>query len=83
MNIDRNKMFYNQRPYIYAVLGIIGLLFSKQSKLAGICGLILLACAYIVYEMRKSNQKIQDEFDEKHSALTEKINKDKNKTTLG
>ena len=74
---DKNKLFYNERPYIYAFLGIVGFAFAKQSKLALVCGLVLLACSFIVFKLRKRYQIRQAELLKKHGSLTGKLAKDK------
>lgn len=55
----KDKLFYKQRPYIYAALAMIALFFARKSKLALICGVILLICSYAVFEMRKRYQEKQ------------------------
>lgn len=55
----KEKLFYKQRPYIYALLGIFAFAFAKKSKLALISGVILLVCSYIVFEMRRRYQEKQ------------------------
>lgn len=52
-----DKLFYKQRPYIYAGLAFIALFFARNSKLALICGVVLLICSYLVFEMRKKYQE--------------------------
>ena len=55
----KDKLFYKQRPYIYAALAFIALFFARNSKLALICGVVLLICSYLVFEMRKKYQEKQ------------------------
>lgn len=52
-----NKLFYKQRPYIYAFIGIVAFAFASDSKLAFFSGLVLLSCSYFVFEMRKKYQE--------------------------
>ena len=53
----KDKIFYKQRPYIYAFLGILTFSFAKKSKLALVCGVILLFCSHLVFRMRKKYQE--------------------------
>lgn len=55
----KDKLFYKQRPYIYAFLGVIGFAFAKKSKLAFFSGLTLIVCSFIIFEMRRKYQEKQ------------------------
>ncbi len=70
-------MLYNQRPYIYMGIGVIGLLMGRESKLALVCGIVLLGCGGFVYFMRKTHQEQKSELDARHSQLTKEIQKKK------
>lgn len=71
-------MFYNQRPYIYMGIGVIGLLMGKESKLALVCGLVLLGCGLFVFYMRKAHQDQKNDLNIRHAQLTKELQK-KNK----
>jgi hypothetical protein len=77
-----NKLFYEQRPYIYAGIAVVAFVFAKGSKLGLISGWILLGCAVLTLFMRFTNRKRQVETLKKHNALTEKIIRDKEKNRL-
>lgn len=66
-------MFYNQRPYIYMGVGAIGLLMGKESKLALICGLVLVGCGVFVFFMRKTHQEQKNQLNARHSQLTKDL----------
>lgn len=70
-------MFYEQRPYIYMGIGIIGLFLGKDSKLAMICGLVLFGCGAFVFYMRKTHQDQKDQLNAKHSQLTKDFQNNK------
>ena len=62
---NNDKLFYKERPYIYAGLAVVALFFARNSNLALICGVILMICSYLVFEMRK-------QFREKQAILKRK-----------
>lgn len=68
----KDKLFYKQRPYIYAALAIVALFFARKSKLALVCGVILLVCSYAVFEMRKKYQEKQALMKLKEAEMTKK-----------
>jgi hypothetical protein len=71
-------MLYRQRPYIYVIFGIVGLSMAKQSKMAAICGLVLVGCGLLVFFMRKSHQEETEKLNVKHHQLSKEIQKKKN-----
>ena len=76
-------MFYQQRPYIYAFLGIFSLILANGSRIAQVSGVVMLLCAAYVYFMRSKHQEMKDKVDKKHSQLTQDIqNKNNNKTKI-
>lgn len=66
----KEKLFYKQRPYIYAFLGIGAFAFAQKSKLAFFSGVILLICSYAVFEMRKKYQERQAQIKAMDKAAT-------------
>lgn len=56
---SNDRLFYKQRPYIYAGLAILALFFARKSKLALASAVVLLICSYLVFEMRKKYQEKQ------------------------
>lgn len=70
-------MFYNQRPFIYMGVGIVGLFLGKESKLALICGIVLLGCGAFVLFMRKAHQGQKEDLNVRHSHLTKEIQRKK------
>ena len=76
-------MFYEQRPVIYAVAGVIGLLYARQSKLALVSGLVLLVCAGLVYYARKANRERNDIAQAGHDELSKHLeNKNNNNNKI-
>lgn len=75
-------MLYNQRPYIYMGIGVVGLLMGKHSKLALICGLILFGCGIFVYFMRKTHKEQKDQLNARHAQLTKDFQDKKNNNKL-
>lgn len=71
----KDKLFYKQRPYIYAFLGIVAFAFARRSKLAFLCGVVLLICSYAVFEMRRVYQ-------EKQALLKSKAKSEENKLAV-
>ena len=72
-----NRFFYNERPYIYIVVGIIGMFFSGKSKIGIFSSLVLVACgAYIAY-LRHTNKERMDNLKNLHSKLSQQ-QQDKN-----
>ncbi len=67
----KEKIFYKQRPYIYGFLGILAFAFARKSKLALLCGVVLLVCSYLVFEMRKKYQARQALIKAKEKNLAE------------
>lgn len=67
-----DKLFYKQRPYIYAALAVLALFFARKSRLALISGVILLICSYAVFEMRKKYQEKQALMKRKEKEMAKK-----------
>ena len=76
------KLFYEQRPYIYAAIAFASFVFARGSKIGMISGWILLGCSVLTLTLRFTNRKRQEEMLKKHENLTEKIIKDKEKLRL-
>lgn len=73
-----NKFFYNERPYIYIAIGLIGIFFSGKSKIGILSCLILVGCgAYIAY-LRHTNKERMDNLKNLHSKLSQQQHRDKN-----
>ena len=77
-----NKLFYEQRPYIYAAIAAISFIFAKNSKIGMISGFILLGCSALTLLLRFVNRKRQEEMLRKHGKLTDQISQDKEKLRL-
>ena len=77
-----NRLFYEQRPYIYAAIAIVAFVFARDSKIGVISGWILLGCSVLTLALRFANRKRQEEMLSKHGKLSEKIVKDKEKLRL-
>jgi hypothetical protein len=59
-------------------IGAVGLLMGKESKLALVCGIVLMGCGVFVYFMRKSHQDQKDQLNARHSQLSKDIQNKKN-----
>jgi hypothetical protein len=70
-------MIYRLRPYIYLVIGVIGLILGKDSKLALVSGLVLVGCGIAVIFMRKSYQEENQRLNIRHAQLSKEIEKKK------
>ncbi len=75
MGWEQNKFFYEERPYAYAVIGGIALLFSKNSQLAMISGIILVSCAVFILFLRKLHRSRLSEVNKKHQQFSEQKKK--------
>lgn len=82
MSTSENKFFYEERPYIYAVVGLIALFFSKHSKLALISGLVLVLCAALILFLRKMHRSRMGKLKKKHDQFTGQKKKDSVKFEL-
>lgn len=50
--IDWEKVIYEVRPYVYFALAFYSLVISRSSAMMVISGLMILFCAYYVYDTR-------------------------------
>ena len=80
--MDRNKLFYKQRPYIYGFLGVIAFAYAKQSKLAFISGVVLLLCSFVVFEMRRRYRENQDKIKISNKIKSTKANNSNDTITV-
>ena len=53
MNIDLEQMFYDARPYFYALFGVFALMHN-DNRISLVCGLTLLFCSGFVFNRRIS-----------------------------
>lgn len=77
-----NKLFYEQRPYIYIVIAALAFIFARGSKIGMLSGWILLVCAALTLFLRHANRKRAEEALKKHNHLSEKIIKEKEKNRI-
>ncbi len=50
------KMFYEARPFLYALIGLYAVI-QYQNKILFICGSVLLTCSYVVIDLRLSYRR--------------------------
>jgi hypothetical protein len=74
---NENKFFYNERPYIYIAIGIIGIIFSGKSKIGILSALILVGCGVYIAYLRHINKERMDNLKHLHSKLSNQ-QRDKN-----
>ncbi len=70
MKGKNNKIFYQERPYIYALAGLAVLYFFRQYKVASVSGWILIGCSILVFYMRYSYRMQQQELTDKNKKYT-------------
>lgn len=74
---NENKFFYNERPYIYIVIGLLGIFFSGKSKIGIFSALILVACGTYIAYLRHTNKERMQNLKNLHSKLSQQ-QQDKN-----
>lgn len=70
-------IFYEERPYLYMVGGLIATLFYKQSTLALCSGLLLIACGIWVYILRRTHRNQNVNLGNQHNEFTKKVQENK------
>jgi hypothetical protein len=66
-NHNRNRPFYQERPYIYIILAFVCFAFAKKTVIGLIAGLILLATGFYVLHLRKKYQDANDQVNQKYN----------------
>lgn len=59
---EGQKKLYEQRPYIYIIIGIVTLFYSGTSKIAVGSGVILVTTGICLYAFRSDYRKKLQEF---------------------
>lgn len=72
----KDRIFYKQRPYIYMAIAVIGFFLSQRSKLAFVCGLVLVICGFIILELRNRYQEKQHQLELQRRAMELKRKKE-------
>lgn len=51
-------LLYEARPYLYAALSVFAFANYQYSKMMFVSGVILAACSYVVFAMRRDYRKL-------------------------
>ena len=65
-----DKFLYEERPYIYGLMGVLAIYFSDKSKLALVSGFVLIACAVVILLLRREHRERNKILDAEHAKFT-------------
>lgn len=74
---NENRFFYNERPYIYIAIGLLGIFFSDKSKIGIFSALVLVGCGVYILYLRHTNKERMQHLKGLHSKLSQQ-QRDKN-----